>query len=303
MFLAYIDYIINKQIRFGTIDVKVTKTTNESSLHRLIRMVKDAEGKKAPMERIADKWASWLVPVALLIAVAAYLWTGNIIRAVTVLVVFCPCALVLATPTAKGKALILTAAENKICGLVSFSDTLRRESRKVISYLRRNSIETVLLTGDNIKSAEYYAARLGVNEVKAGLLPEDKLAYITRKQQEGHTVCMIGDGINDAPALKTANIGVAMADIGSDITVEAANIALMHDDISLIPYLKNLADATVQTIKISITVSLCINFIAILLSLQGVLTPTTGALVHNIGSCLVVLFAASLYHRAPPNIT
>lgn len=169
--------------------------------------------------------------------------------------------------------------------------------------MRRNSIETVLLTGDNIKSAEYYAARLGVNEVKAGLLPEDKLAYITRKQQEGHTVCMIGDGINDAPALKTANIGVAMADIGSDITVEAANIALMHDDISLIPYLKNLADATVQTIKISITVSLCINFIAILLSLQGVLTPTTGALVHNIGSCLVVLFAASLYHRAPPNIT
>lgn len=120
---------------------------------------------------------------------------------------------------------------------------------------------------------------------------------ISKLLQQHKTVCMIGDGVNDAPALKTASVGVAMGSFGSDIAVEAADIALMSDDLSKIPYLKKLSDATVKTIKFSIALSMCINFIAVTLSVAGILTPTSGALVHNAGSCFVVLIAALLYDR------
>ncbi|HQK54853.1 MAG TPA: HAD-IC family P-type ATPase, partial [Sedimentibacter sp.] len=129
------------------------------------------------------------------------------------------------------------------------------------------------------------------------LLPEKKVQNIIQLQQTGKSVCMIGDGVNDAPALKTASVGVAMGAMGSDIAVEAAEIALMSDDISKIPYLKRLSNATVNTIKFGISLSLFINFVAILMSFRGWLTPTTGALVHNAGSILVVLIAALLYDR------
>lgn len=137
----------------------------------------------------------------------------------------------------------------------------------------------------------------GIREVRAELLPQEKVESIRALQREGRKVCMIGDGVNDAPALKTADVSVAMGGMGSDIAVEAADIALMRDDISRIPYLKRLSNATVNTIRCSIALSMAINFLAIALSLLEVLTPTTGALVHNAGSCLVVLIAAVLYDR------
>lgn len=424
--------------RFGSIDISATKVGENSSLQKLIRMVQDAENKQAPMQRIADRVASWLVPVALLIAILAYVFTGNIVTAVTVLVVFCPCALVLATPTAimaaigqatkhgviiksgealeklgkvdtiafdktgtltygrldvsdmlsfdesisetdllslvasaeaksehplgkaivayaktkdvplvestafrmttgkgifaevdnhsllcgnekfltengvsidnqvqsalerlrtQGKASILVAEGQKCIGVIALSDVLRPEAKDMVSRLSDMHTRTVLLTGDHQKTADYFAQQVGISEVCAELLPEEKVQSIEKLQAENHKVCMIGDGVNDAPALKTADVSVAMGSMGSDIAVGAAEVALMSDDISKIPYLKRLSNATVKTIKASITLSMCINFVAIVLSLMEVLTPTTGALVHNAGSCFVVLIAALLYDR------
>lgn len=424
--------------RFGAIDITATKVGEDSSLQKLIRMVEDAENKQAPMQRIADRVASWLVPVALLIAILAYVFTGNIVTGVTVLVVFCPCALALATPTAimaaigqatkhgviiksgeslekmgkvdtiafdktgtltygrlevsdvisfdssltekelltvtasaeaksehplgkaivarakeqslpltesvdfkmaagkgisakvsgrsllcgnekyllehsvtidgqvhgtleklrtEGKASILVAENNVCIGVIALSDVLRPEAKDMVSRLSAMRTSAVLLTGDNRKTADYFAKQVGISEVRAELLPEEKVQNVEALREEGRKVCMIGDGVNDAPALKTADVGVAMGSMGSDIAVEAADIALMSDDISKIPYLKRLSNATVKTIKFSITLSMCINFVAIVLSLLELLTPVTGALVHNAGSCFVVLIAALLYDR------
>ena len=373
--------------RFGSIDITSEKVGGDSSLQKLIHMMQEAEKKQAPMQRIADRAASWLVPVALMIAAGAYIGTGNIVTAVTVLVVFCPCALVLATPTAvmaaigqaakhgvviksgealekmgkaivscarekglslmestafkmtagrgidaevagkrllcgnekfllengvmidgsvrsvleklreEGKASILVADSGQCAGVVALSDVLRPEAKDMISRLDSMHTRTVLLTGDHKKAAGYFAAQAGILEVRAGLLPEEKVRMIEELQKENHKVCMIGDGVNDAPALKTADVGVAMGCMGSDIAVEAADIALISDDISKIPYLKWLSNATVATIKFSIALSMCINFTAIVLSLLQILNPTTGALVHNAGSCFVVLIAALLYDR------
>lgn len=197
----------------------------------------------------------------------------------------------------QGKASILVAVNGQCVGVIALSDVLRPEAAAMVQKLTAMQTNTVLLTGDNQKTADYFAAQVGIREVYADLLPEDKVGNIAALQQRDRNVCMIGDGVNDAPALKTASVGVAMGSMGSDIAVEAADIALMSDDISKIPYLKRLSNATVKTIKLSITLSMCINFLAVTLSVLGLLNPTTGALVHNAGSCFVVLIAALLYDR------
>lgn len=424
--------------RFGSIDMNATDVGENCSLQKLIRMIQNAENKQAPMQRIADKCASWLVPVAMIIAIIAGIATQDIVRAVTVLVVFCPCALVLATPTAimaaigqatkhgiiiksgealekmgkvntivfdktgtltygrlevcdiipldknisekdllalsasaearsehplgkavaayakkreiplqevdffqmqsgkgiyaelsgrklycgneklihqngimiptnaaneleklrmQGKASIIVADSKHCMGILALSDILRTEAKDVISRLSDMNTDIVLLTGDNKKAADYFATQAGITNVTADLLPEEKVKNIVQMQKNGNKICMIGDGVNDAPALKTADVGVAMGSMGSDIAVEAADIALMRDDISNIPYLKRLSNATVATIRLSISLSMCINLVAVTCSVLGILNPTTGALVHNAGSCFVVLIAALLYDR------
>lgn len=197
----------------------------------------------------------------------------------------------------QGKASIIVADENKCIGVIALSDVLRTEAKDMVSRLNAMNTRTVLLTGDNRNTADYFAKQVGISEIRAELLPEEKVANIEMLQKENRKVCMIGDGVNDAPALKTADVSVAIGSMGSDIAVDAADIALMSDDISKIPYLKRLSTATVKTIKFSIALSMCINFLAIVLSLMEVLNPTTGALVHNAGSCFVVLIAALLYDR------
>lgn len=421
----------------GSIDIIATKIGEDSSLQKLIRMVKEAEENKTPMQRIVDKWAGWLVPAALIIAVAAYFITSDIIRAVTVLVVFCPCALALATPTSimaavgqaakngvliksgealekmgkvnciafdktgtltfgklkisdiittssatenellklacssekrsehplgkaivehgkkqnveflemedfkmipgkgiaakienneiycgnsrflqeqgiildeniesilenlrkQGKVSILVGKNRECIGIIALSDTIRPTAKEIVVKLKNMGSRVVLLTGDHKQTADYFAEEVGIENVYSELLPAEKVTYIKKLEEDGNKVCMIGDGVNDAPALKTADVGVSMASMGTDIAVEASDIALMGDNIEKIPYLKKLSTATIKTIKFNITASMVINLAAIILSVMGLLNPITGALVHNVGSVLVVLNAALLYDR------
>ena len=174
---------------------------------------------------------------------------------------------------------------------------IRPTARSMVSALKNISTDSVLLTGDNQRTAKYFASQAAIENIHAELLPEEKVKNIIELQKQGRKVAMIGDGVNDAPALKTADVGIAMGSMGSDIAIDAADITLMSDDISKIPYLKKLSNATLKTIKFGITLSLTINFIAIILSIKGVLNPVTGALVHNGGSFLVIMIAAMLYDK------
>jgi len=424
--------------RFGSIDIRASKVGEDSSLQKLIRLVEEADENKAPTQLIVDKWAVWLVPTALLLAVGTYFISGDIYRALTVAIVFCPCALALATPTSivaaigqaakhgviiksgqalenmgkvsyiafdktgtlthgdlavsdvisfgnaftedelltlaasseshsehplgkavviyakdkectlkpiddfimtpgkgisasidgkrvlcgnidyllenniikdsidysvinalqkQGKATILISLENNCIGVIALSDVLRDCVGSIVKQLSGMNTRATLLTGDNKQAASFFAELAGIENVYAQLLPAQKVEQIQALQANGTKVCMIGDGVNDAPALKTADVGIAMGAMGSDIAVEAADIALMSDDIGKIPYLKLLSNATVKMIYTNITISIVFNIAAIVLSMLGVLNPVTGALAHNAGSIAVVLNAALLYDR------
>lgn len=422
--------------QFGVFEMKALKVGEDSSVQRMIRLVQSADAGKAKIVRVADKWATWIVVIALTAASLTWIITGEIIRAVTILVVFCPCALVLATPTAimaaignatkhgflvregdalerlanvskitfdktgtltygapkvmaveslsdkykendiftfaasaeqfsehpLGKAIVnryketeelIPLAENfeiipgegvfatvngekikagnlkslskkeelqiskeakekiekyinngstviyitvndVLAGYLVLSDTIRQESYQMIKLLRETDIQPVLLTGDNKHAAEAIAEQLNIKEVYANCMPEDKLNYIDAYQKNGNAVCMIGDGINDAPALKKADVGIAMGRIGSDIAVDAADIALIDDEIKELPHLMSLSKKMMTTIKLNLTFSMGLNFIAIFLAITGLLNPVVGALVHNAGSVVVIINSALL---------
>lgn len=418
--------------QFGTFTMRAEKVGEDSSIQRMIRLVQSADAGKAEIVGIADRWATWIVIIALSAAVITWLISGEIIRAVTILVVFCPCALVLATPTAimaaignvtkhgflvkegdalerlssvhmitfdktgtltygtpavtavcstssyskeellmfaaaaeqysehpLGKAIVKETRQNlfpaeqfhmipgegisavvsgtlvqagnlkmlqksvgmniadavskqaekyidagctviyvlldsKPAGYIVLSDTIREESQKMLKQLNTLGIQTVLLTGDNEKAADTIANQLQIDHVYAGCLPEDKLNYISDYQKQGYKVCMIGDGINDAPALKVSDVGIAMAGIGSDIAVDAADIALVDDEVKELPHLFALSKRMMKTIRLNMTFSMSLNFLAIVLAITGVLNPVVGALVHNAGSVIVILNSALL---------
>ena len=422
--------------QFGIFDMAAQKVGEDSSLQRMIRLVESADAGKAKIVGIADRWATWIVIIALLAAVITWLAVGEIIRSVTILVVFCPCALVLATPTAimagignatkfgiliregdalerlsqvkriafdktgtltygkpevtqvhsidstldvqvlltlaataelrsehpLGKAIVTdyqqkhgtlpeqpeefkllagrgvaakiagqevlagnetlmeehqtvlpeellqTAANAKsdgctviylardgiASGMIALSDTLRPDAAHTIAAIHQTGVQTVLLTGDAESAASHIAGIAGIRDVRADCLPENKLEEIRAYQEKGEPVCMVGDGINDAPALKTALVGIAMGGIGSDIAIDAADIVLVGDDIREIPHLLQLAKKTMQTIRINLTASMALNFIAITLAITGILNPVIGALVHNVGSVAVIINSSLL---------
>lgn len=422
--------------QFGAFDMRATKVGEDSSIQRMIRLVQSADADKAKIVGIADRWATWIVVIALTAAALTWLFSGEIIRAVTVLVVFCPCALVLATPTAimaaignstrhgflvrEGDALERLAsvssltfdktgtltygtpevvsvvscseewpedqlyrllagaelrsehplgraivncyrkqkkteipqplqfrmipgrgvlaeigenhilagnlelfAENQIpvpdtmkqqaeaflekgctityicvnqspAGFAALSDKLREDAPETLKEIRAAGVTPVLLTGDHESAASYMAGQLGIDEIHANCLPEDKLRQIEDFQKAGTQVCMVGDGINDAPALKRAFVGIAMGGIGSDIAIDAADIALINDKISELPHLIRLAKRMMITIKCNLTFSMTLNFAAIILAITGILNPVMGALVHNAGSVIVIVNSAFL---------
>ena len=198
--------------------------------------------------------------------------------------------------SSEAKNIILFGDEKEVLSIVTLSDTLRENAKEMVENLKNFEIEPLLLTGDNLSTAKYFSEKVGITNVKAELSPEEKFENI-KSLKENNVVCMIGDGINDAPALKLADVSVAMGKTGSDISIESANIVLMGHDVSKIVYLKKLANATVKTIKFNIVASLLINFVAVILSVLGVLNPLVGAIVHNLGSILVILNASLLYDR------
>ena len=411
--------------QFGAFEMEARKVGEDSSIQRMIRLVQSADAGKAKIVGMADRWATWIVVGALSAAGLTWLVTGEIIRAVTILVVFCPCSLVLATPTAimaaignatkhgflvregdalerlagvsritfdktgtlthgtpevtavrtvssyteeeiyqmaaaaeqfsehplgkavvrgfgkkeelpavtdfqmtpgrgvsatlngkriqagseklidrvpeealayvnAGATVIYVTVDQAFAGFLVLSDRVRGESPKMIEDVQSLCVEPVLLTGDNPMSAQSIGHTLGIREIHAHCLPEDKLEHIASYQKEGAAVCMIGDGVNDAPALKKADVGIAMGGVGSDIAVDAADIALVDDDIKELPHLLALSKRMMGTIRLNLTFSMALNFLAITLAITGLLGPVVGALVHNAGSVLVIINSALL---------
>ena len=194
----------------------------------------------------------------------------------------------------QGCTIIYVSVNNTFAGFLALSDTVRKESEHMIDELLKLGICPVLLTGDHENAANTIASLLHIEDVKANCMPENKLAYIEKYQKNGMPVCMIGDGINDAPALKKADVGIAMGGVGSDIAVDAADIALVDDEVKELPHLVALSKHMMVTIKLNMTFSMTLNFIAITLAILGILNPVVGALVHNAGSIFVIINSAFL---------
>ena len=194
----------------------------------------------------------------------------------------------------EGKTPLYFAKGDELIGLVAVADTVKPPSAAAIRAFRELGLDVVMLTGDNRRTANAIAKELALTEVVAEVLPQDKEKVIASLQEQGKKVAMIGDGINDAPALKKANVGIAMGGVGSDIAIDAADIALVNDDVSELPHLIALSRRMMTTIKWNMSFSMLLNFVAILLAIIGTLNPVVGALVHNAGSVLVIANSALL---------
>ncbi len=419
---------------YGSIDIVVESIGEDSTLARMSRIIDEADAGRSRIVRTADKWAVWIVVMAFTVAVLAYVFTQDIYRSVTVLVVFCPCALILATPTAimaasgnmskrgilvkdggavermasvdvmlmdktgtvttgkvscrgfvstsdvseeelaalasslesrsehplgkaiaehgngtkdvqgfayipgkgvsgtvdgrsvvagnarflsescsvnldatvakakadmeKGLTVVFVGIDGRACGYAVLSDTVKADSALTISSIKDQGLYTIMLTGDCEAVARATAAELEMDDLVWECLPEDKLKTV--KSLEGqHRTCMIGDGINDAPTLKRSDVGIAMGGVGNEMATESSDIVFMDDDISKVPGMLKLCRRTMLTIKSGIAFSLILNTIAMVMAVFGLMGPVAGALVHNIGSVIVIIMAAMLLRYDP----
>lgn len=418
----------------GTLEVETTNVGEETTLGQIRRMVAEAQEQKAPIERILNRYAKLYTPAALILGALVWWWSGDLLRAITILIVFCPCVMVLATPTALlasignaalrgslvkkgatieslakvnvvafdktgtltfghpkvtavqphgsmseeevlrlagvaekfsehplgraivhaaldrglvvpdpdaftplpglgvkaqvqqeeillgrpkllaeqgievdaqtqakarnlasvGRTVILVARAKAVIGMVVLEDALRPEAATVITRLGKLGIRTVLITGDNTVTAERIAGELGIGEVHAEVLPAEKVVIVKQLQAEGRVVAFVGDGVNDGPALATANVGVAMGLAGTDVAIETAEIALLSDDLSKLPHLLNLSRQAMRAIRQNLAFSLGVLAVAVGLAIPGILAPVTGALLHELSSIPVIANSARL---------
>lgn len=420
----------NTLLEDGALEIRVTKEQKDTVFFRIVRLVEEGQANKAPVERVADKYARWFAPLIVVSALATQLITNDILATVAVLLVSCPCALTLATPIAvvvsmgnaakngilvrggpsleeigkvdivivdktgtltkgspavvevkaldgrsieeivelaavaekfsehaiarailekaedvglnvedpddfevligrgvvtklgdkriavgnirllkednivleeplkdyltnqeaNGRTSVFVTVDSELAGIISVADTLREDVASSINEMRRNGVKkVVMLTGDNRYIAEMISKQASIDETRAELLPEEKVEYIKSYQSQGHKVAMIGDGINDAPALTAADVGIAMGIAGTDVTIETAGIVLTTDDLSKVSKIIRLSRKTLNVIKQNVVFALAVNVLGILLSTQGVITPVAASIIHE-SSALIVVF-------------
>lgn len=418
----------------GTIEVRATKVGQETTLGQIRRMVEEAQEKKAPIERMLNRYAKFYTPTAVVFGALLWWWSGDMSRAITMLIVFCPCVMVLATPTAlvasignaalrgslvkkgatiealanidtvifdktgtltvgqpklmevtplngleetniltlaaiaekfsehplgraivqaaqahslslpdpeefeampglgvraavngckvvlgrpqllveqglgsaeypeaganeqaaPGQTIIGVAIGEEIAGTLALRDMLRPEARAAVTRFNSLGVHTVLVTGDNWATANQIAAELEITEVYAESLPQEKVAIVKKFQSEGRRVAFVGDGVNDGPALATADVGIAMGIAGTDVAIETAEIALLADDLAKLPHLLKLSRQAIRAIKQNLVFSLAVLAAAVGLTIPGILTPVTGALLHELSSIPVIANSARL---------
>jgi Cd2+/Zn2+-exporting ATPase len=421
----------------GALIVEARRVGEDTTLARIAQLVEAAQQREAPIQQTLDRAAGWLVPVMLALSALIYLFSHDLYRAITVLIVACPCALILATPTAvmaaiaraaragvlikggqyleatarlhtivfdktgtltsgqpevthisrfddhseaelvqmaavaekmsahpvaraimrkasalglvtedpatfeahhgrgvvaerngrklvvgqsvlmddqsivmsdalhshmdehhdEGHTTVVVAHDGEVCGTICVADTVRARADEAIRDLRTLGIEkVVMLTGDNTRVAMQIAGKLGIDEVKADVLPEQKAAHIESLRQKGRLggVAMVGDGINDAPALSVADVGIAMGLGGTDVAHEAADIALMADDLSKIAFAVGLSRHTLQIIKQGLFFALAYNIVMVTTAATGHLHMIGGAIAHQFSSVLVIVNAMRL---------
>ena len=391
--------------QFGSFDMKATRVGEDSSIQRMIRLVQSADAGKAKIVGIADRWATWIVVIALTAAALTWLISGQIIRAVTILVVFCPCALVLATPTAImvgtgkgaehgvlikggealealrkvdtvvldktgtitqgkpeivectiseavkryaaiaeknsehpiGKAVysflddgntpapdefqsitgggvfakydgheiyignlrlmrehgidapeadgLYVALDGNYEGNIKIADTVKPTSKEAIAKL--SGMQVYMITGDSEKPAKEIAELVGISNVFASVLPGGKAEIVEQLQKEGRIVAFVGDGINDAVALTSADVGIAMG-TGTDIAGESADIVLMRGDLNLLPFAVNLSKATVRKIKQNLFWAFVYNSIGVPFAAFGFLNPIIAGAAMALSSVSVI---------------
>jgi Zn2+/Cd2+-exporting ATPase len=424
----------------GALEIEVLRLGQDTTLGQIVKLVKEAQKTQAPVQRIANQYARILVPVTFAIAALVYVLSGDITRSITVLVVVCPCALVLATPTAvvaaignaakrgmlvkngaviervgkvnvvafdktgtlthgrpvvqsvialdglqpdqllslaasierssehpigrsivqacqdrqvalanaqdctvlpgygitgqvgqqqvvignrallkergvlwsstvdhqihqlenQGQTVIPMAVDGTLRGLIAMADTPRLEAKQAIADLRSKGIQVIMITGDNPRTAERIAAELGIDKVYAEVLPQDKLRIIRELQAAGKKVAFVGDGVNDAPALAAAEIGIAMGLAGTDVALETADIGLMADEIERIPQVIDLSRRALGVIRQNVIFSMGMNVLSVALGGLGIIGPVVGALMHETSALPVLANSARLISYRKP---
>jgi len=189
----------------------------------------------------------------------------------------------------EGKTVVLAGTASEVIGLIALSDVVKKDAEKTVAALRERGIRTVMLTGDNERVGEAVARRIGIDECHAGLLPEDKVTMVERLMDRYGLVVMVGDGVNDAPALARANVGVAMGAIGSDVAIEAADIVVMEDDISRVAYLAALSEKTVSVIRQNVVAAIIVKLGIAGLAVFGLITLWMAVAFGDMGLSLAVI--------------